>query len=75
MAIIVWGSFSSGLRLMVAKSTLIFLDYIGLEGQMSAYLGSRSYSIYLSHSAVAAIACDFGLAIFPWLQRRRLSLG
>jgi peptidoglycan/LPS O-acetylase OafA/YrhL len=67
VAVIVWAFIFIGLTLddRQIKGTYFSRLYRMLEGQLSAYLGSRSYSIYLSHSAVIAICLRLWFYYFP----------
>jgi peptidoglycan/LPS O-acetylase OafA/YrhL len=76
VAIIVWAFVFVGLALDGRQIDAHFSRlYRALEGQMSAYLGSRSYSIYLSHSAVAAICLRFWFSYFPMASKTATFFG
>ena len=77
VAIIVWAFVFVGLAIDHRQIKVAHFSrlYRVLEGQLSAYLGSRSYSIYLSHSAVAAICLRFWFSYFPTASKAATFFG
>ena len=77
VALIVWAFVFVGLALdhRQIKGTHISRLYRMLESRPSAYLGSRSYSIYLSHSAVIAICLRLWFSYFPTASKTATLLG
>ena len=76
MAIIVWAFVFVGLALEVAKSTLIFLDYIGRSKAKCPPISARDRT-----QSISAIqrspqsACDFWFSYFPMASKTATFFG